>query len=73
LYFAAVSEGKSAVNKRQLIDDIRRHNATAHPKFLAQFDEAALKHYLDHLEDARRKHLRLQSWTYHAPKLRLVS
>ena len=31
------------MNKRQLIDDIRKYNSTAQPEFLAQFDEAALK------------------------------
>jgi hypothetical protein len=46
------------MNKRQLIDDIRRFNTTAHPKFLAQFDETALKQYLTHLEAARQKHIR---------------
>ncbi len=61
------------MTKRQLIDDIRRYNATAHPKFLAQFDEDALKQYLDHLEEARRKHLRYAGWVKRGPKLRLVS
>jgi hypothetical protein len=46
------------MTKRQLIDDIRRYNITAHPKFLAQFDESALKQYLTHLEGARQKHIR---------------
>ncbi|HEX5242084.1 MAG TPA: hypothetical protein VFW23_02395 [Tepidisphaeraceae bacterium] len=46
------------MTKRQLIDDIRRYNITAHPNFLAQFDETALKQYLNHLESARQKHLR---------------
>jgi len=36
------------MSKRQLIDDIRRYNATAQPQFLAQFDESALKQYLEH-------------------------
>ena len=61
------------MTKRQLIEDIRRYNLTAQPKFLAQFDEAALKQYLDHLEGARRKHLRLAGWVKKGPKLRLVS
>ena len=61
------------MNKRQLIDDIRRYNTTAQPQFLAQFDEAALKQYLDHLEEARRKHMRLDGWVRKSPKLRLVS
>jgi hypothetical protein len=41
------------MEKRQLIDDIRRLNATATPRFLAQFDAAALRQYLDHLNEAR--------------------
>ncbi len=61
------------MNKRQLIDDIRRINQNAQPQFLAQFDEAALKQYLEHLEGARRKHLRIATWTRRQPKLRLVS
>jgi len=62
------------MNKRQLIDDIRRHNTTAMPQFLAQFDESALKQYLDHLEDAQQKHTRIASWVRKSPiKLRLAS
>jgi len=49
------TEGRNAMNKRQLIDDIRQINTTAQPAFLAQFNENALKQYLDHLESARRK------------------
>lgn len=33
--------------KRRLIDDIRRLNRTATPKFLAGFDTEALREYLD--------------------------
>ena len=61
------------MNKRQLIDDIRRYNVTAQPQFLAQFDEAALKQYLDHLEQARAKHLRSLTLAPKSPKLRMVS
>ena len=61
------------MNKRQLIDDIRKYNTTAQPEFLAQFDDSALKQYLEHLEDARRKHLRSAAWVKKSPKLRLVS
>lgn len=43
------------MNKRQLIDDIRQHNHTAQPEFLAKFDEAALQQYLEHLESKSRK------------------
>ena len=45
-------QGNFAMNKRQLIDDIRRYNASAQPQFLAQFNEQSLKQYLTHLEGA---------------------
>jgi len=61
------------MNKRQLIDDIRRHNTTVQPQFLAQFDDDALKQYLEHLEDAHRKHLKIAGWVRKSPELRLVS
>jgi hypothetical protein len=63
---------KCPMNKRQLIDDIRRLNTTAEPQFLSQFDETALKQYLEHLEGARQKHLRIAGWVRRQPKLRLV-
>ena len=61
------------MNKRQLIDDIRRFNLTAQPEFLAQFDEQALKQYLDHLEEARRKHVRTAAFVRRGRKFRMVS
>jgi hypothetical protein len=61
------------MNKRQLIDEIRRFNLSVPPQYLAQFDEPALKDYLEHLEGARRKHTRIHGWVKKAPKLRLVS
>jgi DNA-binding GntR family transcriptional regulator len=63
----------SPTSKRQLIDNIRNYNATAAPHFLAQFDENALKQYLEHLEEARQKRLRFSGWVRKSPKLRLVS
>jgi hypothetical protein len=60
------------MNKRQLIDDIRRFNTTAAPQFLSQFDEAALKQYLEHLQGAQQKRLRIAGWVRRQPKLRLV-
>lgn len=51
------------MNKGQLIEEIRRYNATARPEFLAQFDEDALAQYLEHLEGARAKRLRYQGIT----------
>jgi len=61
------------MTKRQLIDDILRYNPTAQPQFLAQFEDDALKQYLEHLEQARRKHLRQASFVPRGPKLRMVS
>jgi len=61
------------MTKRQLIDDIRKYNTTAHPKFLARFDDDALRQYLEHLESAQRKHLQISGWVRKQPKLRLVS
>ena len=59
--------------KRQLIDDIRQHNPTAQIQLLAQFDEAALQQYLDHLEAAKAKHSRKIGYTRPTSKLRMVS
>ena len=62
------------MTKSQLIDDIRRYNTTAQPRFLAQFDEEALKQYRDHLEGARQKHLRYAGISAAKPtKFRMVS
>lgn len=61
------------MNKRQLIDDIRRHNITVPGQFLAQFDEEALAQYLEHLEFARKKRIRSEAWSAREPNLRLVS
>ena len=63
------------MNKRQLIEDIRRFNTTVPGQFLAQFDEEALAQYLEHLEFARRKHVRAMVWDNpdRQPRLRLVS
>lgn len=61
------------MNKRQLIDEIRLLNSTAQVQFLAQFDESALKHYLDHLQAAIDKRIRIAGWVKKKPRLRLVS
>ncbi len=61
------------MNKRELIDDIRRHNATAQPQFLAQFDEEALRQYLEHLEGAKRKRIQIASFVKQPRQLKLVS
>ena len=64
-----------AMNKRQLIDGIRQLNQTAQPEFLAQFDEDALKQYLQHLNVAQEKRLKVAGWVRSIPKprFRLVS
>ncbi|HEY7088562.1 MAG TPA: hypothetical protein VH518_10765 [Tepidisphaeraceae bacterium] len=61
------------MSKRQLIDEIRQINVTAQPQFLAQFDDAALKQYLDHLKAAQEKTIRIAGWVRRQPKLRMVS
>jgi hypothetical protein len=64
------------MTKRQLIDDIRQINTTAQPQFLMQFDDAALKQYLEHLQSAHQRNLRIGGWVRRraaAPKLRMVS
>jgi len=60
------------MTKRQLIDDIRRYNVTATPQFLAQFDEPALRQYLDHLEGAVRKRIEICSWVRRKPRFKMV-
>jgi hypothetical protein len=61
------------MNKRQLIEDIRKHNITAQPQFLEQFDEEALAEYLRHLEEASQKRMRFAGWVRSDTKLRMVS
>ena len=61
------------MSKRQLIDDIRRYNTTVQPQFLARFDEAALKQYLEHLEGAFQKRVQIASWVRKQPRFRMVS
>lgn len=61
------------MTKRQLIDDIRGRNPTATPQFLAQFDEPALRQYLDHLTSAQEKRVRIAGWVRRKPRMRLVS
>src|SRR5437868_13650229 len=66
------TESKHHMEKRQIIDDIRRFNTTAQPQFLAQFDSDALRQYLDHLRSAHEKHVRIAGWV-RRPKMRMVS
>lgn len=67
------NESTRDMSKRQLIDDIRRYNTTVSPHFLSQFDEAALKQYLDHLEGAVRRRVHIASFVRKKPRLRMVS
>jgi hypothetical protein len=50
------------MSKRQLIDGIRKYNTSVDPQFLAQFDEPALQQYLEHLEAAAQKRIRIDGW-----------
>lgn len=61
------------MSKRQLIDQIRQINASAAPRFLMQFDDAALTQYLDHLKAAQQRRVRIAGWVRQQPKLRMVS
>ena len=63
------------MNKRQLIDGIRQLNMTAQPDFLAQFDDEALQQYLQHLQSAQDKRLKVEGWVkaIPKPKFRMVS
>jgi hypothetical protein len=59
--------------KRQLIDAIREFNPTAQPQFLAQFEEADLQEYLEHLRSAQAKRIQIKSWVRKVGQLRKVS
>jgi hypothetical protein len=61
------------MDKRQLIDDIRRFNPTAQPQFLAQFDAPSLQQYLEHLQAAHEKQIRIGGWVRRQSNIRLVS
>ena len=61
------------MNKRQLIDDIRSHNPTAPAAFLEQFDEQALKQYLEHLKAALSKRVHIHGWTRKRGEMKLAS
>ncbi len=61
------------MNKRQLIDDIRKYNTTVSIEFLTQFDDSALQQYLEHLENAKKRNTRIAAWVRKTPRFRLVS
>jgi hypothetical protein len=68
-YFESITD----MNKRQLIEEIRRYNTTVATEFLNQFDDSALEQYLEHLEGAKNRNTRIASWVRKTPRLRLVS
>ena len=49
-------------DRRRTIAGIRRLNPTAAPDFLAQFETAALRDYLEHLRHRRHKRVQLTGW-----------
>jgi hypothetical protein len=61
------------MNKRQLIEQIQTLNNTATDQFLAQFDESDLQQYLQHLQDAQTREMRIAAWSHKPRKLRKVS
>jgi hypothetical protein len=50
------------LTRPQLIDEIRRFNTTVEATFLDQFSDGELNEYLEHLELARQKQLRITGW-----------
>jgi hypothetical protein len=60
------------MDKRQLIEQIRQHNATATYDFLAQFDESSLEQYLQHLEDAKARKRQICSWSRQRDKMKIA-
>lgn len=61
------------MNKRQLIDEIRKHNVSVEQVFLDQFSDADLQAYLDRLEAARKKERLIAGWVRPRSKMRLAS
>jgi hypothetical protein len=61
------------MNKRQLIDDIRTLNPTAQAAFLEQFDERALRQYLEHLKAAQSKLVHIHGWARKRGEMKMAS
>lgn len=60
--------------KGQLIEEIRQLNNTATAQFLEQFEPEELQQYLEHLQAAQRREVRIAGWTRKpAQRLRMVS
>jgi len=70
---AILLESKPPMSKRQLIEGIRELNPTAAAPFLAQFDEGALKQYLEHLKAAQLKRVHINGWVRRRSDMRMVS
>lgn len=61
------------MNKRQLIEAIRKHNTTVETAFLVQFSEADLAEYLGRLEAAYKKQQLVAGWVRRRTPMRLAS
>lgn len=61
------------MTKRQLIEEIRRHNPTAEEQFLERFDETSLKLYLDRLNAGEQRTLRIPREQSKPARLRRAS
>ena len=63
----------SPMDQRQLIEEIRQLNPTATAHFLQQFEDEALAQYLEHLQAAKERRVRIATWVRKSPPLRMVS
>jgi hypothetical protein len=61
------------MNKRQLIEAIRKHNTSVETAFLVQFSEADLTEYLGRLEAASKKQQLIAGWVRPRSVMRLAS
>ena len=67
-----VADSKHVMDKRQLIEAIRQHNTSVQPKFLQQFDPAALAQYLEHLRQASMRNVTIGARGRSTPRRRLL-
>lgn len=61
------------MDKRQLIDDIRKFNPTAGERFLMQFNAPALEQYLSQLQAARERRVHISGWVRQRRRVRMAS
>ena len=59
---AATEATQATFDRNEVIEGIRQYNPTAEASFLAQFNTEALADYLEHLRNAKHKHVRLAGW-----------